>query len=289
MSEAGPASSPRACSGERYAAVPSTEPTCVMRVCSAALAMPKSASLTVPSRARPAGCPASRRGGRPRRGGRSRGRGRRRARSRTVSLDAELLLLAQQVGAGRAVDVLHDDVVAVAVGSSWPESNTWTMFGCWSRAAASASRRKRATKSSSSARCSASSFTATGALEHGVDREEDGGHAARAEPALDAVAAGDLASGRLTARRPRAPPPPAVAVGAVACRPGRRLPVPVPSVGVRRRSAGGRRLGLVGVVGRSRSSARRRRSRSGSSVVVVVGRGGSSARRTRSWSSSNRR
>ena len=36
------------------------------------------------------------------------------------------------------------------------------MFGCWSRAAASASRRKRATKSSSSARCSASSLTATG-------------------------------------------------------------------------------------------------------------------------------
>ena len=49
MSEAGPAFSPRACSGDRYAAVPSTEPTFVMSDCSAALAMPKSASLTTPS------------------------------------------------------------------------------------------------------------------------------------------------------------------------------------------------------------------------------------------------
>ena len=48
MSDGGPASSPRACSGERYAAVPSTEPTCVMRVCSAALAIPKSASFVAP-------------------------------------------------------------------------------------------------------------------------------------------------------------------------------------------------------------------------------------------------
>ena len=45
--------------------------------------------------------------------------------------------------------------------SSSPESKTCTMLGCCSRAAASASRRKRATKSTSSARCSASSFTAT--------------------------------------------------------------------------------------------------------------------------------
>jgi hypothetical protein len=47
-------------------------------------------------------------------------------------------------------------------GSSSPESNTCTMFGCCSRAAASASRLKRATNASSSDRCSASSFTATG-------------------------------------------------------------------------------------------------------------------------------
>ena len=46
--------------------------------------------------------------------------------------------------------------------SAVPTSWTVTMFGCWSRAAASASRRKRATKASSSARCSARSFTATG-------------------------------------------------------------------------------------------------------------------------------
>jgi hypothetical protein len=47
MSDAGVDSWPLACSGDRYAAVPSTEPTCVMRVCSAAFAMPKSASLVV--------------------------------------------------------------------------------------------------------------------------------------------------------------------------------------------------------------------------------------------------
>ena len=46
MSARGPASSPRACSGARYAAVPSTEPTWVMLDCSVARAIPKSASLT---------------------------------------------------------------------------------------------------------------------------------------------------------------------------------------------------------------------------------------------------
>ena len=49
MSEDGPAFPPRACSGDRYAAVPSDEPTFVMSDCSAALATPKSASLTTPS------------------------------------------------------------------------------------------------------------------------------------------------------------------------------------------------------------------------------------------------
>ena len=43
----GVASSPRACSGARYAAVPTTDPTWVIRVCSLARAMPKSASLMV--------------------------------------------------------------------------------------------------------------------------------------------------------------------------------------------------------------------------------------------------
>src|SRR5438477_634511 len=47
-----PASSPRACSGARSAAVPSTDPTCVMLHSSAALAIPKSPSLTCPSLAR---------------------------------------------------------------------------------------------------------------------------------------------------------------------------------------------------------------------------------------------
>ena len=67
------------------------------------------------------------------------------AHDRDRSVDVELLVLAQQVRARRAVDVLHDDVVAAA-GGVLPESKTCTMFGCWSRAAASASRRKRATK-----------------------------------------------------------------------------------------------------------------------------------------------
>ena len=44
---------------------------------------------------------------------------------------------------------------------SWPESNTCTMFGWISRAAACASRWKRETNAGSSARCSASSLTAT--------------------------------------------------------------------------------------------------------------------------------
>ena len=47
------------------------------------------------------------------------------------------------------------------VASSRPKSKTWTMLGCTSRAADSASRRKRATNWLSSARCSASSLTAT--------------------------------------------------------------------------------------------------------------------------------
>ena len=64
-------------------------------------------------RPRSGGCPASRRGGRRRRGARSRARGRRRARSPRSRSMLEQLVLAQQVGARRAVDVLHDDVVAV--------------------------------------------------------------------------------------------------------------------------------------------------------------------------------
>ena len=47
------------------------------------------------------------------------------------------------------------------VRSSRPESKTCTMLGCTRRAAAWASRRKRETNVGSSARCSASSFTAT--------------------------------------------------------------------------------------------------------------------------------
>src|SRR5947208_7100508 len=47
------------------------------------------------------------------------------------------------------------------VSSSWPESNTCTMLGCTRRAAAWASRLNRETKVGSSARCSASSLTAT--------------------------------------------------------------------------------------------------------------------------------
>ena len=74
------------------------------------------------------------------------------------------------------------------VASSDPKSNTWTMFGCTSRAAASASRRKRETKFESVARCSASSLTATCRSQPRVERELDRGHATDPEPALEAIA-----------------------------------------------------------------------------------------------------
>ena len=66
-----------------------------------------------------------------------------------------------QMSATKAVDVLHDDEVAVALGSCARVEHLHDVR-VLSRAAASASRRKRATKASSSARCSASSLTATG-------------------------------------------------------------------------------------------------------------------------------
>ena len=150
------------------------------------------------------------------------------------------------------------------------------MFGCCSRAAASASRRKRATKASSSARCSASSLTATGRSSTVSLRQEDGGHAAGAEPALDPVAAGDL-GGRAHSPPPLRPPPvpPRARAAAVARARRRRRAAVLGSAGVVRRSSGGGRRG-VGL--RSVSVWRRSRSRS-----CGLGRLVSAAARARCW------
>ena len=81
------------------------------------------------------------------------------------------------------------------VASSRPKSKTWTMLGCTSRAAASASRRKRATNWSSSARCSASSLTATSRSRRSSKASYDGRHAADAEALAQLVAAGEDLAG----------------------------------------------------------------------------------------------
>ena len=49
MSDCGPTASPRACSGERYWAVPTIEPTSVICWVFAARAMPKSVTFSRPS------------------------------------------------------------------------------------------------------------------------------------------------------------------------------------------------------------------------------------------------
>ena len=74
------------------------------------------------------------------------------------------------------------------VDSSEPKSNTWTMFGCTSRAAASASRRKRETKLESARQVLGQQLDGHVALQPRVERELHGGHAADAEPAFEAVA-----------------------------------------------------------------------------------------------------
>ena len=191
MSEAGPASSPRACSGDRYAAVPSTEPTCVIRVCSAAFAMPKSASLSVPGL----------------------GRDEQVARlhvavhdARAVRvvepvagvdhvahglLDAELLLLADQVGAGGPLDELHDDVVALGVlvlaGVEDLDDVGVLELGGRERLAPEARDEGLVL-----GQVLGEQLHRDAALEHRVEREEHGGHAAGAEPAVEPVAAVDF-------------------------------------------------------------------------------------------------
>ena len=140
-----------------------------------------------------------------------------------------------------------------------PESNTWTMFGCCSLAAASASRRKRATKASSSARCSASSFTATARSSTVSMRQEDGRHAAGAEPALEPVAARDLGGGghQSVASRASSPGPagPLWPLGVATRR--------------RRRSSSGCGSGSVGVGRRLRSGSSRWGRRLGRASVSV--------------------
>ena len=86
------------------------------------------------------------------------------------------------------------------------------MFGCWSRAAASASRRKRCDEGLVVGQVLGQQLHRHGALEHRVARQEDGRHAAGAEAALDPVAAGDLGrrahSAAPSSRAPGLTPPP---------------------------------------------------------------------------------
>ena len=123
------------------------------------------------------------------------------------------------------------------VRSSRPESNTWTMFGCTRRAAACASRWKRDTNAGSSARCSASSLTATWRSRRRSMREVHRGHAAEAQPALQPVAPGDLDGAHLPPSWPPAPPPPAPAVSAFAGAVRRPLSPPPVAADARRRFA----------------------------------------------------
>ena len=119
------------------------------------------------------------------------------------------------------------------VASSRPKSKTWTMLGCTSRATDSASRRKRATNWSSSARCSASSLTATSRSRRSVEGAHDGRHAADAQALAQLVATReDLAGHHGVVAPPTDVPPVPVSVPVV-------VPVELGPGRARRRRAGG--------------------------------------------------
>ena len=88
------------------------------------------------------------------------------------------------------VDVLHDDEVA-AVSSSRPKSKTCTTLGCTSRAAASASRRKRGDEARVLRQVLGEQLDRDVALQPRVEREQDRRHAAHAQAALELVAVGE--------------------------------------------------------------------------------------------------
>ena len=153
--------------------------------------------------------------------------------------------------------------------SSRPKSKTCTMFGCTSRAAASASRRKRETNCCVVGEMLGEQLHRDVALEPAVEREHDGRHAAAAQ-ALAQLVAVLRAAGR-SRRRPRARRLGCDA--AVGRRPG---PVCVVGVGRRRRrgswwSSSARSSSWSSWAARSCSSC------PCSSVVGVVGVSGTAA------------
>ena len=152
------------------------------------------------------------------------------------------------------------------LGSSRPKSKTCTMFGCTSRAAASASRRKRETNCWSSARCSASSLTATWRSSRRSNASWTVDMPPKPEALAQLVAAGDELARvirRLLRRRRRAPPRRRAASRAAASASsraaasvvGRRAAWSRSASSRRRRSRWRRRrrLGLASSVGRRRS------------------------------------
>ena len=166
-------------------------------------------------------------------------------------LDVEPLVLAQQIGGGGPVDVLHDDVVAVALRILAGVEHLDDV-----RVLEPGGRERLAPEARDEVlvlgEVLGEQLDRHRALEHRVGGQEDRRHAARAEPAVDPVAAGDL---------------------------GRRAHQPVPGAGAAavaaRRPAGARRAGL----------GRRRRLRSACvSAGSGLGRGGLGLRRSRSGS-----
>ena len=178
-----------------------------MRVCSAALAMPKSASLMMPVSLESSRLPG--------------------LTSRWTTpgavgvvepvagvahdlhglLDVEHLVLAQQVGGRRAVDVLHDDVVALALGVLARVEHLDDVRVLQAR------RRERLAAEAGDevlvlGQVLGQQLDRHRALEHRVGGQEHGRHAAGAEPAVDPVAARDLGAGALIAVLGSPPPVP---------------------------------------------------------------------------------
>ena len=189
-------------------------------------------------------------------------------------------MLAQQVGARRALDVLHDDVVAVArlVLARVEDLHDVRVLepGGGERLAAEAGDEGLVL-----GQVLGQQLDRHRPLEHLVGGQEDGGHAAGAEAALEPVAAGDLA-GRasfVTSRRGQPPPPVPPPPGSVPPSPlARRRVSPVCSGW-----PGGSSSSVPsssGTVSRCRSASPRGRSRS-SSVSVSSGVVSVSARRAR--------
>ena len=110
------------------------------------------------------------------------------SRQRQGGVHRQAPLALQQLPQRLALDVGHDEVRHRTAGRvvDTPESNTGRMWGCWSRAASSISRRKRSTPSPP-AELGANHLQRHQSLVAKVAGEIDGGHAARADLALHHV------------------------------------------------------------------------------------------------------